>query len=92
MKMELEIRCSSCGSSDVVYDENEYGKRVFICKNPECADFNCFFEFSDVVLNIGKENIIEGMTKEIEFENKDGKWLETIENGVIKKSVKIKGV
>jgi hypothetical protein len=90
MKMELEIKCSSCGSPDVVYDENEAGKKVFICKNPECDDFNCFFEFSDVVLSMGKENITEGMTKTIEFENEDGKWVETIENGMIKKSVRVK--
>ena len=88
--MLLELTCNTCGSPDIIIDDNEYN-RVVICKNPECDDFNCFIEFNEFINGyFGKHvKIKEGLTGELTFENEEGKWRETYKNGEISSCEKV---
>ena len=85
--MLLEIKCSSCGSTDVVYEQEQ---DIFFCKNPECDDFDCVWEWTDMTKRFESESfyIKDGMTKEITYqaEYNEGEWYtfkEKIEKGKI---------
>lgn len=44
MKLQFEIQCSSCGSGDVSIKQAQNGTDIVICENPECEDYQCFWE------------------------------------------------
>lgn len=75
--MLFEVKCMSCGKDQIVIDNNG-NEEVFICKNPECPDFNCYFTWRDAKLTLK-----EGYTGELDFEDEDGSYHEVYENGEI---------
>jgi hypothetical protein len=85
MKLQFEIKCSTCGSGNMVLDTAENGATIVVCKNSECADFNCFADlYRDGFLDVDKAEIIEGLTGSEIFVDGDGRaWKETYENGRI---------
>jgi hypothetical protein len=74
--MLFEIKCLSCGKDQIIMDESENGERIFICKNPDCPDFNCFFTWNDA-----KFELVKGHSGELEFETEDGSYYEIYRDG-----------
>lgn len=88
--MLLEVKCISCGSPDyLIYDENDR-EDVFICKNPECPDFNCYVEVGAMFNKYWDKSVSikKGLTGELTFENEEGKWHEVYKNGRVIKTEK----
>ena len=79
--MLFEVKCLSCGKDQIVLDSNG-NEEVFICKNPECPDFNCFFTWGSAKLEL-----IKGYTGELDYEDEDGQYHENYENGKITLSI-----
>lgn len=44
MKLVFDIKCSSCGSGDIILDKSPTGIDIAVCNNPNCADYQCFWE------------------------------------------------
>lgn len=79
--MLLKITCPSCNKGKIVLEDY-----VFICKNLDCDDFNCLFEFNgEFVSSYMDKNITveSGFTGEQTFENESGKYREKYENGKV---------
>jgi uncharacterized Zn finger protein len=57
--MLIEIKCSHCGSKDVVLDELETGEEIYYCNNPKCENCGDFGYIKDIRFKYHvKENII----------------------------------
>jgi hypothetical protein len=77
--MQFKVTCPSCGKDRIVLEDN-----VFVCKNQECDDFNCFFEFNTEFINreLGQNIVIvSGYTGEQTFEIESGRYHEKYKNG-----------
>jgi len=76
--MLFEIKCASCGEDQIIIDQADNGEEVFICKNPDCSDFNCFFTWHDAKLEL-----VKGYSGELNFKDEDGSYHEVYTNGKV---------